>query len=53
MLLSTSQFHCRNQSTSSFSLEIVGSRVVCDFSDVSDERDEGDDEEEEEEDRRI
>jgi chaperonin GroEL (HSP60 family) len=49
MLLSTSQFHCRNQSPSSFSLEVVGSRIVSNFSDSSDERDERDDEKEEEE----
>jgi hypothetical protein len=49
MLLSISQFHCRNQSPSSFSLEVVGSRIVSNFSDSSDERDERDDEEEEEE----
>jgi hypothetical protein len=51
MLLSTSQFHCRNQSPSSFSLEVVGSRIVSDFSDNSDERDDEEEEEEEEEEK--
>jgi hypothetical protein len=53
MLLSTSRFHYRNQSPSTFSLEVVGSRIVSDFSDSSDEGDEGDDEEEEEEKEEI
>ena len=51
MLLSTSQFHCRNQSPSSFSLEVVGSRIVGDFSDSSDKGDDEEEEEEEEEEK--
>jgi hypothetical protein len=51
MLLSTSQFRCRNRSPSRFSLEVVGSRIFSDFSDSSDERDERDDEKEEEEEK--